>query len=110
VSALLLTPAAVVRGDQAVATLEDCDRQVLNLGYRILAVQDAIANPETPGAMQAILELGHDSRYYVMVRGWLELQLRADSSILAASRGDAPPNIVRRVALLQKAIRALDLE
>lgn len=88
----------------------ECDREALQLGYKVLAVRAAIQAPAAPGAMAAIIELGTDSRYYVMVRGWLALQLQGDKSILAASRGEAPAEVAARVGLLEDAIRALDLE
>ena len=76
----------------------------------MLAVKAAIQDPASPEAMTAILELGHDSRYYVMTRGWLSLQLQGDLSIMDANQGDASPEIVERIELLREAIRAIDLE
>ncbi len=76
----------------------------------MLDVKSAIDNPDKPGAMEAILELGLDSRYYVMVRGWLSLQLMADSSIPASNEGATNPKTSRRIAFLRKAIRSIDLE
>lgn len=80
------------------------------LGERVLAVRAALADPGAPGSLEAIVDLGSDSRYYVMVRGWLAMQLQADLSILEASAGDASPEVVRRVEFLKRAIRAIDLE
>ena len=45
-----------------------------------------------------------------MVRGWLAMQLRGDKSIAQALNGDVSPQIAARIAFLQKAIRAIDLE
>lgn len=86
------------------------DEHALWLGRRVLAVKAAIHNPEMPGAMEAILVLGLDSRYYVMVRGWLAMQLRGDLSILEAGRGTVSQEIAERIEFLRKAIRAIDLE
>ena len=86
------------------------DEHALWLGYRVLAIAAAIRNPDAPGSMEAVLELGLDSRYYVMVRGWLAMQLRGDMSILQARNGDVSPQIAVRIAFLEKAIRAIDLE
>jgi hypothetical protein len=86
------------------------DREALELGYRVQAVREAIQNPEAPHALQAITDLGHDQRYYVMVRGWLAYQRQGDKSIVDASRGQAPEHIGARIRFLDQAIRAIDLE
>jgi len=86
------------------------DDDVTRLGMRVLAVRAALDNPGAPGAMQAVLDLGLDSRYYVMVRGWLSLQLQGDLSIVAASQGEIRPDLERRIEFLEQAIRAIDLE
>lgn len=87
------------------------DATALHLGRRVLAAQAAIRNPGTPQAMQAITNLGLETDHYVMVRGWLTMQLQADMSLCEAWR-DAPcPREVReRVEFLHRAIRAIDLE
>ena len=90
--------------------LSRADEHALWLGHRVLAIAAAIRNPEAPDAMAAVLELGLDSRYYVMVRGWLMMQLRGDRSIAQARHGDVSPQIAARIAFLEKAIRAIDLE
>ena len=82
----------------------------MELGYKIAAVNEALQNPGAPGALQAITNLGHDQRYYVMVRGWLTYQLQGDMSILQASQGQRQPDISARVDFIQRAIRAIDLE
>ena len=96
-------------GAAAAASGEE-DEAALALGRSVLAVRLAIENPQTPGALDAVRALGTDSRHYVMVRGWLSEQLRADRSIRDASREKTPRNIMDRIAFLEKAIRAIDLE
>lgn len=86
------------------------DQAALQLGQRVEAVRAAIQHPEAPGSLEAIIELGHDQRYYVMVRGWLAWQLQGDLSILEASGGQSHARITRRIELIQEAIRAIDLE
>ena len=80
------------------------------LGQRVLAVQAALQNPGAPGSIQAVEDLGLDSRYYVMVRGWLSLQLAGDRSIVEAGQGAVSPAIAERIAFIEQAIRAIDLE
>jgi len=92
------------------ATLTAEAREAMELGRKVIAVRQAIANPQTPGAMEAVTALGHDSRYYVMVRGWLTQQLAGDQSILDASGENTPKAVKDRIAFLHKAIRAIDLE
>ena len=86
------------------------DQSALELGRRVEAVREAIQHPGAPDALQAITDLGHDQRYYVMVRGWLAYQRQGDRSIVDASRGQAPEHIKARVRFLDRAIRAIDLE
>jgi hypothetical protein len=111
----LLAPPLVwaggIDGHSVASRRTPADDAALELGRRVLAVQRAIANPRAPDAMDAIVDLGTDSRYYVMVRGWLAMQLQGDTSILSAA-GDrgGRPEIEARVAFLEAAIRAIDLE
>jgi len=86
------------------------DTEAMELGYRISAINAALQNPTAPGTMRAITDLGHDQRYYVMVRGWLMYQLQGDMSILQASQGPAQATVRARVDFIQQAIRAIDLE
>ena len=83
---VLLLPAIGVAGDSRLEPVDPsrADRHALWLGHRVLAIAAAIRNPDAPDAMGAVLELGLDSRYYVMVRGWLVMQLRGDISIAQA--------------------------
>ena len=80
------------------------------LGHKVLAVREAIRNPDEPDAMQAVIDLGRDQRSYVMVRGWLSYQLEGDRSILEASDEQTPPEVRERIRFLEQAIRAIDLE
>jgi hypothetical protein len=60
--------------------------------------------------MQAVTDLGHDLRYYVMVRGWLTCQFEGEKSILAAAGERTPHEVREPITFLEKAIRAIDLE
>ena len=87
-----------------------CDEAAQRLGEQVMAVNAAIRNPDSPNAMGAIVELGTDSRYYTMVRGWLMLAAQGDQSILDASEPGSRPAIEERLAFLRRAMRAIDLE
>lgn len=102
--------AAVVLSFNVQSTASDFQEKSEILGQKILAVQQAIDNPDLPDSMPAILDLGHDSRYYVLVRGWLAEKLRGDQSIATAMTGETPAELERRIRFLKKAIRAIDLE
>ena len=84
--------------------------QALELGRKVLAVKAAIQNPDDPNSLEAIRDLGLDSRYYVMVRGWLSMELEGARSIMEASGENPNPEIKKRADFLNKAIRAIDLE
>lgn len=84
--------------------------QQAELGRKVEAVRYALQHPDAPHALKAITDLGHDQRYYVMVRGWLAHQLQGDRSIAAASRGQVPEEVGARIRFIERAIRAIDLE
>lgn len=105
-----LLAAQGVAAGQLYGSTDMQDRDAMLLGRRVQAVREAIQNPESPRALEAIIDLGHDQRYYVMVRGWLAYQLQGDMSIVDASRGQAPEHVSTRIRFLNRAIRALDLE
>ena len=100
-SALLL-PAIGVVGDGLLEPVDPsrADEHALWLGHRVLAIAAAIRNPDAPDAIESVLELGLDSRYQVMVRGWLVMQLRGDISIAQGRNGDVSPQIAARIAFL----------
>lgn len=85
-------------------------REALELGHKVLAIQHALQHPGEPDAMKAITDLGHDQRYYGMVRGWLSHELQGDQSLLDANKEHTPLAVKERIRFLQQAIRAIDLE
>jgi hypothetical protein len=101
---LLFVVLACVCGRVAAMT----DVEAMQLGYRVAAVKAALKDPAAPGSMQAITSLGHDQRYYVMVRGWLTYRLQADRSLLESNPDQ--PELRLRVDFMERAIRAIDLE
>ncbi len=90
--------------------LASAAEEATRLGERVEAVRRAIDCPDCPGSMAAVVDLGTDSRYYVMTRGWLLERLRADRSVLDAAGDVASPQLAARVEFLQQAIRRIDLE
>ena len=112
VLALGLLPAIGVAGDGRDEATDPSrlDEHASWLGHRVLAIAAAMREPQGPQAMEPVLELGLDSRYYLMVRGWLVMQLSADRSIEQARGGDPSPEVAARIRFLEDAIRAIDLE
>jgi len=90
--------------------LSEEEQAALEIGRKVQAIERAIQNPKAPEAMTAVTELGLQSRFYVMVRGWLSHQLSGDQSILDANKDRTENGIKERSAFLQRAIRAVDLE
>jgi len=109
-AAALLLAVTSSTGSSAPADTGTGDHEAMELGRKVLAVRQAIQSPGEAGAMLAVTELGHDQRYYVMVRGWLSFQLEGDRSILAAAGEQTPIEVRERITFLQQAIRAIDLE
>jgi hypothetical protein len=100
---------ALLSGNVSIAA-ELTETAAMELGYKVAAIHAALRDPATPGALQAVTNLGHDQRYYVMVRGWLMYQLQGDLGLLDASQQQPSENIRARIEFVQEAIRAIDLE
>ncbi|QYK13383.1 hypothetical protein K0I63_02365 [Shewanella rhizosphaerae] len=79
------------------------------LGAMVQALQRAIATP-SPEQLEVIARYGTDSRYYVMVRGWLVQELSGIESQLAAHGDGAPETMRAKAEHLKAAIRRIDLE
>ena len=102
----MLLAGLVVHADEC----KDQTNGATQLGEQVLAIRIALDNTDAPDAMQAIKNLGLDSRYYVMVRGWLSLQLQGDRNFLLASQGKITTKLEQRIDFLERAIRTIDLE
>ena len=86
------------------------ESEACKLGADIIKVAEAIRDPSREGALAEITTLGTDSRYYVLVRGWLKQQIDADRSILSTGSGASREDLANRVAQLERAVRLIDLE
>jgi len=91
------------------------------IGIMVKALSRAIASPDAPDSLQIITRYGTDSRYYVMIRGWLVQELSGVQSQLDATKDhktkdhktkddSAKTALAGRVSFLTKAIRRIDLE
>lgn len=91
--------------------VEKSSSEEYKIGVMIKALSRAIASPDEPDSLQIITQYGTDSRYYVMIRGWLVQVLSGVQSQLDANRNDkTKEKLIERVAFLTQAIRRIDLE
>ena len=102
----ILTLAALPSPLQADDAAEE--RQI---GRMVLEIQEALARPGNPESLEVIARHGTKTSHYVMIRGWLGLELQGVESQLKATRD---PDLKRkhqdRAEFLRKAIRRVDLE
>jgi len=98
---------------KAKACLEQSEKQSeeYRIGVMVKAISAAIQSPKKPESMAVIVKYGTDSRYYVMIRGWLTQELRGVESQLQAVRdAKAKSQFQTKVNFLKKAVRRIDLE
>ncbi len=95
-------------------TLTKEDKHALELGRKIIRIKAALQIPEKQASVDAVTELGLDSRYYVMVRGWILQHINMTQSYLGTTTykesEQRKSEIDDRIASLQKMLRAIDLE
>ncbi len=93
------------------SVVKESGTEEYKIGVMIKALSRAIASPDEPDSLQIITQYGTDSRYYVMIRGWLVQVLSGVQSQLDANRNDnAQEILIERVDFLTQAIRRIDLE
>lgn len=81
------------------------------IGVMVKSLDAAIAQP-SKASLNTISHYGTDSRYYVMIRGWLVQELQGAESQLSAYRQDDEIKTRQqdKVDFLKQAIRRIDLE
>jgi|GEM_PF-1900806 len=93
------------------SVVKESGTEEYKIGVMIKALSRAIASPDEPDSHKIITQYGTDSRYYVMIRGWLVQVLSGVRSQLDANRNDTTKEkLSEKVALLTQAIRRIDLE
>jgi hypothetical protein len=81
------------------------------VGTMVLAIQAALKAPEDPNSLETIAKYGTDSRYYVMIRGWLvQVKSGVESQLAAAKDPALKAKHQQRATFLKKALRRIDLE
>lgn len=110
-AATLLAPLALQGKEAAPPSPDQAKAEALRIGRMVMAVDAALKAPEKPDSLETIARYGTDSRHYVMIRGWLMLELQGVESQWQATR---EPQLKERhhqkVLFLRKAIRRIDLE
>jgi len=90
---------------------QNVSSEEFRIGLMVKAIQAALRAPEELGSLTVVVEYGRDSRYYVMIRGWLVQELQGTESQLASNRdGEARIRLTTKTEFLKKAIRMIDLE
>ncbi|MCL1139375.1 hypothetical protein [Shewanella pneumatophori] len=81
------------------------------IGVMVKALDNAIKQP-SKNSLELIRHYGTDSRYYVMIRGWLVQELQGVNSQLAAYKSDDEfkARLQAKSDFLSQAIRRIDLE
>lgn len=81
------------------------------IGVMVKSISEALESPDKAAAMKTITKYGTDSRYYVMIRGWLVQALKGVDSQLDATRDKAKKESLREKRdWLYESIRRIDLE
>ncbi len=81
------------------------------IGLMVKKIAAAIQEPEKPESFETIVMYGTDSRYYVMIRGWLVQELSGVESQNLATHNDIENSkLMQKELFLSKAIRRIDLE
>ncbi len=93
---------------QAAETREE---EAMRIGSMVQEIQLALKKPNDKAALETIVKYGTDSRYYVMIRGWLhELLKGTQSQLETAKKSESQKKFQQRKSFLKQAIRRIDLE
>ncbi|MCP5534819.1 MAG: hypothetical protein H7A51_01130 [Akkermansiaceae bacterium] len=96
----------------AAETAEDVKQsEEYKIGVMVQAIAAALKAPEKPASLETITAYGTDSRYYVMIRGWLSQEKQGTESQLNATRDPAKKaKFQQKVDFLGQCLRRIDLE
>ncbi len=80
-------------------------------GKMVSEVSQSISDIEREGALDSIAEYGTDTRYYILIRGWLKQELEGVESLLSVARDEEKKiALLKKKSFLERAIRRIDLE
>lgn len=81
------------------------------IGVMVKSIQAALFEPEKSKSFTVIVAYGHDSRYYVMIRGWVTQELQSTESQLSCiTNEETKRKLMIRDEFLKRVIRNIDLE
>ena len=109
-----MTPSVILLGSllslSALAN-EPEQSEEYTIGAMVKSLDNAIKHPSET-SLATISLYGTDSRYYVMIRGWLVQELQGVNSQLSAYRSDdeIKARLQTKSDFLTQAIRRIDLE
>lgn len=88
------------------------ENRAYQIGVMVNEIDSLLYNYTDPKAFEKIAEYGTDSRYYVMIRGWLVQELAGTESLIESTEGREPLHSqhVEKAVFLKKLIRRIDLE
>jgi len=93
------------------ASVNDASKQACEIGMMVQALQVAIRTPQEQKSLQIIYDYATDSRYYVMIRGWLfEELVGVESQLHASHNAKEIARLQLKSDSLKRAIRTIDLE
>ena len=94
--------------------LAPADEQALRLGHQVNAVAAALHRPEVESSIDAVRTLGLQTRYHVMVRGWILQHIAMAESYRGTSAyresAQRQAEVEGRITALGKMLKAIDLE
>lgn len=81
------------------------------IGRMVKEISNSIYNYHDPNSLDTIVKYGTDSRYYVMIRGWLVQEKKGIESQAHSIKLDAKKEAFeRKLKVLNQFIRRIDLE
>jgi hypothetical protein len=110
-AALLFAP-ALSAAPGPPKTAEDYRKsEEFRIGTMVKQIQAALNAPERPQSLEIIVKYGQDTRYYMMIRGWLIGELQAVESQLPGTRdAKRKRHFLAKRKLLKTAVRRIDME
>jgi hypothetical protein len=114
VGAQFALPAGRKGDSKGAEKFSDHDRHALEVGRKVIRIRSALEHPEKKESIDAVKSLGLDTRYYVMVRGWIVQHVSMTNSYKGTTAykesKQRKAEIDNRIAALQRMLRAIDLE
>ncbi len=80
-------------------------------GYALETARRALDAAPDPASRDRLIQLGQDTRFYPVMRGWLQLELSGIRSQAAAAPNESISDVrQQRIQWMEQVIRGIDLE